>query len=186
MLFRSQKTLFFDPSAKVPLIIKWPGQYRSGVQVDDPAGLIDLFPTLCCAAEAEIQESCSGVDLTPLLKEGKKIDRDAIFCESSALKHPEHSGCMIRTAQYKFALYLDGQHELYDMRSDPGEWHNLSGHAELKEIEADLARRVRDFWHPDEQIDRYNRCPAMQKEKHFYLFSNQFIGSDGRVTNARP
>jgi choline-sulfatase len=181
-----QKTLFFDQSAKVPLIIKWPGQYRRNVQVDDITGSIDLFPTLCAAADVKIPDTCSGADLTPLLKGSGRIERDAIFSESAALKHPEHAGCMIRTPQYKYALYLDGHNELYDMENDPGEWHNLSGRAEYRETEEILAARVRDFWHPEDQIDRYNRCPAMKNEKHFYLYSNQFISSDGRVINARP
>ncbi len=136
--------------------------------------------------DVSVPDACSGADLTPIQNDGKRLERDAIFSESSALKHPEHSGCMIRTQKYKYALYLDGHNELYDMENDPGEWHNLSGCIEHRETEEALASRIRDFWHPEDQIDRYNRCPAMKNEKHFYLYSNQFISSDGRVINARP
>ncbi len=181
-----QKTLFFDASAKVPLIVTWPGRYRAGFKADDLVGLIDLFPTLCSAAGLAIPDSCSGVDLTPVLAEGRPLAREAIFSESSALKHPEHSGCMIRTKEYKFCTYLDGHHELYDMAADPGEWHNLAGTATYRAIETALEAWVRAFWRPDQQLDRYRQCPAMQNEKHFYFYSNQFVAADGRVVNARP
>ncbi len=181
-----QKTLFFDASAKVPLVIKWPERFRTGLRADDPVGLVDLFPTLCRVAGIRTPDSCAGVDLTPILAEGRPLARQAIFSESSALKHPEYSGCMIRTPKYKYCFYLDGHNELYDMENDPGEWHNLSGTADFQALEADLSSQVRDFWQPGEQIDRYRQCPAMDREKHFYFYSNQFIAADGRVVNARP
>lgn len=181
-----QKTVFFDASAKVPLIIRWPGQARVGQRSDTLVGLIDLFPTLCDAAQAPVPETCDGVSLAPLICEGKPTRREEIFCESVVLKVPEHAGCMIRTERYKYNYYLRGKHELYDMAADPGECVNLIDHPEYAGQASVLRQRVEAFWEPDRQMDRNRACPSMAREKHFYLYSNQFIGSDGAVFDAKP
>ena len=181
-----QKTLFYEASARVPLIVRWPGKATPGHTVEAPVGLIDLFPTMCEVAGIETPESCDGVSLTPVLSVGNDLGRDAIFSESTVLKHPTHAGCMIRTGNWKYAYYMDGAEELYNLDTDPDEWDNLAGKPENTDLQADLRRRVIDFWEPDKQIDRFNATPSMAREKHFYEYSNQFMLGDGTVVDARP
>jgi len=38
--------------------------------------------------------------------------------------------------------YSDGSEELYDHRTDPQEWHNLAGNAELQEVIREHARHL--------------------------------------------
>ena len=127
-----------------------------------------------------------GVSLIPSLTGNADLERDAIFSESTVLKHPTHAGCMIRTGNWKYACYLDGAEELYDLAVDPEEWDNLAGEPDVAALQADLRRRVVAFWEPDQQMDRFNATPSMAREKHFYEFSNQFILGDGTVVDARP
>ena len=35
----------------------------------------------------------------------------------------------MRTERWRYIRYADGAEELYDMHSDPHEWHNLAGEA---------------------------------------------------------
>lgn len=181
-----QKTLFFDASAKVPLIISYPKKFLSGRTVEDITGLIDIFPTICEAIGCDIPHSCDGLSLIPTLTDNKKLAREGIFSESTVLNRPEDSGCMIRTDRWKYNYYLDGSEELYDMISDPGEWNNLAGSHYYKEVLQELRKKVKDFWQPEKQLDRYHKTPMVKREKHFYQFSNQFILSDGTIIDARP
>lgn len=180
-----QKTVFFDRSARVPLIIRWPKWFPAGRR-QDMVGLLDLFPTMCEAAGIPIPEQCEGVSLMPLLRADGTIGRNAIFSESVVLKVPEHAGCMIRTGPWKYNLYLDGAQELYNLEEDPGEWHNLAANPGLAPEVTALRQRVEEFWRPEEQLSRYGKTPLMAREKHFYQFSNQFTLGDGTVVDARP
>jgi len=182
-----QKTVFFDASARVPLIVRWPRQIvATGTRLSQPAGLLDLFPTLCEAAGVAIPAQCEGTSLLPLLTKHGNFERDAIFSESTVLGNPVHAGCMIRTGDWKYNHYLDGDDELYNLKDDPMERKNLitdPAHAALAET---LKNRVIAFWEPDKQYERYNRTPMMYKQKDAHEFSNQFMLGAGLVFDGRP
>lgn len=181
-----QKTLFYEASARVPMIMRWPDVIDAGTVSDDIAGLIDMFPTICDAAGIEIPKTCEGISLIPHLKDGSAIPRKGIFSESAVLRATHISGCMYRTGNHKYCYYIDGSEELYDLSVDLDELNNLAGETSHKDIVAKYRETVKNFWKPGEYIERLNTTPIMCKEKHFYEFSNQFITGDGRVLDARP
>jgi choline-sulfatase len=181
-----QKTLFFEASARVPLLIRWPKRVRAGKRCSVPVGLIDLFPTLCEVAESAAPPTCEGMSLIPLLTDSGAFDRDAIYSETVLLRKPEHAGCMIRTGRWKYCYYLDGNEELYDLEKDRQEWNNLAQDPMQRDVVATLREKVIAFWKPDQFLQRYQKTPRMSREKHFYEFSNQFLLGDGSVADARP
>ena len=63
--------------------------------------------------------------------------RDAMLLNRGA-DLPDYDG--VRTARYVFVEYGTGERELYDLRHDPDEVHNLAGTLPL--VERRLARRV--------------------------------------------
>ena len=133
------KTLFFDASNKVPLIINQPGKSAAG-RSPELVGLLDLFPTCCEIAGANIPASCDGESLMPILAKDGAWTRDAIFSESAFLGFTELAGCMIRVGKWKYNHYLDGTEELYDMEQDPGEQNNRAEDQELKTIKQELKK----------------------------------------------
>lgn len=181
-----QKTLFYDDSSKVPLVIRWKGHLKAGCKVHDIVGLIDIYPTLCEFAGIQIPSFCDGLSLKDLMERGMHLSRDHIFSESVVLKVPEHAGCMLRNERYKYNYYLTGKHELYDLVADPREKNNLVDDVRYAEIKKRMRDEIEDFWEPSKQIERYQSCPRMSTEKHFYLYSNQFMTGDGSVFNGRP
>ncbi len=180
-----QKSVFFEDSARVPLIIRAPGACSPGLRSSQLVGLIDLYPTLCKSAGIAMPAHLDGVDLGPALRNGS-LARSELFCETSILKHPDQAGCMLRREQWKYCLYLDGYEELYDMTEDPGEWLNLALLNEYQDLCRDLRERVVTFFQPEQFAERYARTPRMPQEKHFYPFSNQFMGGNGVIFDARP
>ncbi len=178
------KTLFFDSSSRIPLLVRFPGTFAPR-HTDALVGLIDLFPTLCDLAETEVPDCCEGVSLLPALN-GTDLDRDGIFCESAFLGRPDMAGCMLRSGPWKYCSYLDGTAELYNLADDPGEWENLSGRADKADLERKLRERADQFWRPEKYLERMESTPKVARHKHCSEFSNQFISGDGLVFNGRP
>lgn len=180
------KTLFFDSSAKVPFIVRCPSLFTRGKREQSLVGLIDLFPTICEAAQVPIPASCEGMSLLPILTGPGPFSRREVFCESAFLGEPTDCGCMIRKEHWKYASYLDGSEELYDLEKDPGEWHNLAAESSAKSVVECLRAEVHRFWKPEKHLDRIAATPRAGREKHFCEFSNQFMLGNGTVANARP
>jgi choline-sulfatase len=181
-----QKTYFFDASARVPFLVRWPGRIPAGTTSDEPVGLIDLFPSFCAAAGAPVPAECEGVDLTAHWTRDEAVPRAGIRAESVVLDHLEHAGSMLRTREWKYNLYLDGHDELYDLRRDPAEERNLAPDPAHAAVRAALRADAAAWWRPEEQLARYQCTPMMRRQKDQYFFSNQFVTGDGTVFDGRP
>jgi choline-sulfatase len=181
-----QKTYFFDASARVPFLVRWPGRIEPGTTSDEPVGLIDLFPSFCAAAGATVPDECEGMDLTAHWTRREPVAREGIWSESVVLDHPDHAGCMLRTRGWKYNLYLDGHDELYDLIQDPEEWTNLATDPAQAGRRAAMRAEAEAWWRPEQQAERYRRTPMMQRQKDQYFYSNQFMGGDGTVFDGRP
>jgi len=63
-------------------------------------------------------------------------------------EHPESVGraTMIRTLSHKLVLRTYGDHELYDFNNDPLELKNVYGEKQYASVQADLERRMLDWY----------------------------------------
>ncbi|MFH1719886.1 MAG: sulfatase-like hydrolase/transferase, partial [Planctomycetota bacterium] len=106
----------YDPVVKVPLIIKWLGNNRSGTVSQQMVNNIDLAPTLCRAAGCEPGPGMHGQVLQ------HETDGHAIiFAESNGGRQ-----VMARSSNYKLILAAPGNENLFfDVRKDPLEMNNL-------------------------------------------------------------
>ncbi len=180
-----QKTLFFDASARVPLLVRWPAGIPTPRHVADLVGLVDWYPTFCELAGVATPDSCRGRSLTPLFA-GAALDRDEVWSESVVLGEPAHAGCMLRTDRWKLNHYLDGVDELYDLSADPAEQHNLFNDPAHQTTRERLLERLNLLWEPDLQRQRYDAHPIAPEHKHTYPYSNQYVLADGTMIDARP
>ena len=46
----------------------------------------------------------------------------------------------MRSQRWRYIRYADGSEELYDMRHDPNEWHNLAGNSRYDAVRRDHIR----------------------------------------------
>jgi choline-sulfatase len=153
------KMNFFEPSAKVPMLVAAPGRVRPGV-VTTPVSLLDVTPTLIDLAGLDRPDGLDGDSLLSI------TDGDA-----RRTIHGEYLGegaiapiLMIRRGSHKFVWSEPDPPQLYDLAADPHELDNLApAHplvAELtSEVHADcdvatLDAAVRSDQHSRAQVDR--------------------------------
>jgi arylsulfatase A-like enzyme len=118
------KSVLYDEAVRVPLIMRLPGRIPAG-RVDAErlvSNGLDLFPTLCDYARADVPSGRLGASLRPIA-EGRAGApwRDSLFVESQ-------NGCMVRTGRYAYSVYDCGEHPeaLFDHEADPGEMTNVA------------------------------------------------------------
>ena len=84
--------------------------------------LIDLYPTLAALCGLQVEHKLDGVSLASVLKNPREAqDREVL------LPHMQRGSYAVINQQWRYIYYQDGSEELYDLRSDPDEWHNLMG-----------------------------------------------------------
>ena len=106
----------YDPTVKVPLIIKWPGNINSGTLSQRMVQNIDLAPTICSVAGCR-----SGVNMSGLNLMQQNNGHELIFAEAGK-RH-----VMARSENYKLILNNNprGKNQFYDLKKDPLEKNNL-------------------------------------------------------------
>ena len=65
----------------------------------------------------------TGKSFRPLLSDPAQPFKQAAF---TVVTRPGGIGRTVRTARYRYTLWPDGSHELYDHDKDPDEYHNIA------------------------------------------------------------
>jgi arylsulfatase A-like enzyme len=78
---RDGKQSMYEGGIRVPTCAVWPGKIAAGSRSDARIMTMDIFPTVCAAAEASFDNAIDGVSLLPLLTgESKSLEpRDLFF-----------------------------------------------------------------------------------------------------------
>lgn len=168
------KRLMYEPSIRVPMLLRWPGGVSPG-RVDERHLVlnIDVAPTFLDVAGSAIPATMQGASWQPLLHDGASPWRRDFLYEyyefPAAHCVRPHRG--VRDARWKYIhFYRDPEEEeLYDLQSDPAEMRNLAAdpaHAvELSRLRTRLAELRRE--HGDDDPPGYlppqaepRPCPA--------------------------
>jgi choline-sulfatase len=130
------KMSFFEPSARVPLIVSAPGRLPSR-RVAEPVSLLDVAPTLLELSShpraEELAAEVDGASLAPLLDGRAAGRREDVVAEYLA-EGVSSPALMIRRGRHKFVSCGTDPDQLYDLAGDPHELVNLAEdptHAEL-------------------------------------------------------
>ncbi len=134
-----RKSALWEEPTRVPLIWIAPGVTRPGGTSDRTVDLMSVYPTLCDLAEIPIPEHVEGPSIVQLLKNPKsEWERPAI----STHGYKNHA---IRTEDWRYIRYSNGDEELYDIKADPFEWTNLADRSQSTAVKLALAD-----WLPDQ------------------------------------
>ena len=146
---RAGKGYAYEGGLRVPLLIKAPGTTRPGAVCNTPVISHDFFPTLLALAgapPAASRTAVDGVSLLPLLQGAAGLPRQELFWH---YPHFWNGGkitpySVARVGDWKLIrFYESGTEELYKLRDDLGEQHDLAASQPAKRQE--LGRRL-DQW----------------------------------------
>lgn len=123
-----------EGGVRSPLFIRWPASIPAKHRVPYIAGAVDLLPTLasmCDLPTAHLPEKpLDGIDISPLLKEGKRQWRDRLLFS--------HWRDRVSVRNQRFRL--DNAGKLYDIPADPGQRNNVA--EQHPKVAASLAAAV--------------------------------------------
>ena len=137
------KKVFFDPAARVPLVIRAPDHCAPG-RVRQPVSLVDLAPTLMSLGGHDgDQPLVEPLDGNDLLARADGEAHDVVSeIMSEGLAEPV---IMIRRGRHKFIGGPRHPSQLYDLEADPLEVSDLAQdaayHDTLADFQAEMARR---------------------------------------------
>ncbi len=170
----------YEGGTRVPLIIYWPGVIKPGSVCETPVISMDFYPTILDVAGIKdpAHHAMDGLSLVPLLRQKGKFQRDALFWHYPHYQHYQLGGTTpysaIRAGDFKLIEFLDDQRvELYNLKDDIGEQHNLAKEMPAKADE--LRARLHDWRkevgaqmparNPNYDPARPEHDPAVDKKK---------------------
>lgn len=177
------KRLMYEPAIRIPLIIRYPNRIKAGAHRDEMVLTVDLAPTIYDLVGVKTPSTVQGKSLMRLA-EGKsepnwRKDWLYEFYEYPGFENvPPSRG--IRTERYKYINYFlePQEYELYDLKMDPDEMHNLYGKPGYEQIIKQLQTRLVELRH--ELKDNYNYVPPNWPEDMRRAMPDTLPTSGGR------
>ena len=114
----------FDTTYRIPMIIKDPLSNRKGEEDNNFVYLHDLTPTCNEVAGKKAPEFFDGESLLPILRESKTNERKGVLGQLAG-HFVAFEQRMWRREDYKLIFNATDVGELYDLKNDPQELHNL-------------------------------------------------------------
>ena len=166
------KQTFYDESAKVPLIMKWAGRIPQNETCTQITNLVDLSAAMVEAGDGPALPGIDGHSLLPLALQADQQPETAWLDETYSEYCTDglaawsggrvvHSR-MVRSGQWKFNYYHGYQHQLFDLKSDPEEMHNLVSDPDHSALVEQLTEKILSGWCP-EQINALMQSRNQQK-----------------------
>jgi arylsulfatase A-like enzyme len=163
-LIRAGKILPYEPSLRTPLLMRGPGIPAGGTRYD-PIMSIDLAPTIAAAAGTVPRHEVDGWSMLEVARRGDRGWTRAVLTETGSrdvIRDTDEAGVPldprdpgeadmrwalgIRTPRFLYVDLATGEEELYDLQSDPAQYHNVvtdPSHAEDLRLLREELRRMR-------------------------------------------
>lgn len=144
------KRLMYEPSIRIPMMIRYPKLIQAGTVRDEMVLNIDAPVMLLDLVGIPAPDTMQGRSFLPLARGRSLPDwrKDWLYeyYEYPGFENVRpHRG--VRTERYKYIHFFTEpqEWEIYDLQSDPEENHNLYGKAGYEELTARLAKRLEEL-----------------------------------------
>jgi len=111
-----------------------PGMTTPGARCERTVDLMSVYPTLCKLAGVPIPDHVEGREITSLLQ-----NPNAAWNVPAITTHG-YENHAVRSEQYRYIRYANGDEELYDSLNDPYEYENLANKPGLQIVKNELAK----------------------------------------------
>jgi arylsulfatase A-like enzyme len=130
-----RKFALWEEATRAPFIWVAPGVTKPGGRCDRPVDFMSIYPTLCDLTGLTTPKHNEGVSIKKLLADPKAEWKLPALTTHGFQNHA------IRTEQWRYIRYANGDEELYDHNKDEFEFTNLAlKSAEFVSVKAELAR----------------------------------------------
>jgi hypothetical protein len=161
---RSGKASLYEGGTREPFIFAWPGKAKAGATSDILFQTVDFYPTLLSFVGLKPHDGIKldGHDQSKALLGGES-PRDRVFCHfphgtatRDSVMDGFYAGTYVRKGDWKLIRFYarndDGTDdlELYDLKNDLGERHNLA--KEKPELVKELNGLITDFLKDTEAV----------------------------------
>ncbi|MBC8358170.1 MAG: DUF4976 domain-containing protein, partial [Candidatus Aminicenantes bacterium] len=140
------KRLMYEESIRVPLLVKYPKMVKPGTINEEMVLNVDFAPTILALAGAPIPETMDGENFKPLLRRKETLWREDFLYEyyEYPAVHMVRKNRGVRTKRWKYIHYFEEpqEFELFDLKNDPHEMHNLINDPAYKDILERLKARM--------------------------------------------
>lgn len=180
---RGRKTMIYEGGHRVPCFVRWPaGKLKSPADVDTPAEVQDILPTLIELCSLKNTAKFDGLSLASLLK-GKGSIPDRMMVVQYGQIPKKYESTVIHG---KYRL-VNGT-ELYDIKADPGQKTDIA--TKQPEVAASM-RKYYDKWWEGVEPGLKEFCPisiGSPKENPTVLSSSDweeiYADNPGHVSSA--
>jgi choline-sulfatase len=141
------KTNFYEGSARVPLLMRYPGKISGGSHIQQPATLMDIGPTISDFCKADHLPQRDGESLFPVLSGSQdQQDERAIISQLGDVKGDTPS-VMVRKGPWKLVDHVGYEApQLFDIFSDSDELDDLGDEPDFRDIIHDLRNELSGKW----------------------------------------
>jgi arylsulfatase A-like enzyme len=129
-----RKFALWEEPTRMPLMWVVPGVTKPGTICDRPVDLMSLYPTLMELTGTTKPAHVEGVSIKPLLANPKAAWTQPAV---TTYRFKNHA---VRSAEWRYIRYENGEEELYDEVKDPNEYTNLAGKPEFAAKKVELAK----------------------------------------------
>jgi arylsulfatase A-like enzyme len=139
---RVNKGIPLEGSARIPLLISYPGKIRPGTVIHEALNNVDFKPTILALMGVSSAGGDEGRDASALFRTGQAPAgwQDITFSRNSA-----GNWLMAATRRYKFIVSRDSDPCLFDLDADPFELRNIFSQPSARETVRELGRALAEY-----------------------------------------
>ena len=128
-IYRGHKRDLYEGGIRVPMIATWKGAIEPGGTTDHVSAFWDVMPTIAELIGAKTPEQINGISFLPTLLGKKQPKHEHLYWEFQT-QYGKPAQAVLMGDQWKAVRVVEKKKftpmEIYDLKSDPGEQHNLA------------------------------------------------------------
>lgn len=165
--FLWRKSYAYQPSARIPMIVRGPGAPRGSVSTV-PVEIRDVLPTLAAAAGADLPAGCDGQNLLAVSRQWIDLEHDVCY------HHTNHWNALT-DGRWKYIYHaFDGSEQLFDLVNDPAE---LQESDDMEQLRLWRSRLVK---HLEPRGDEWVRGGRLALRPQRRLYGPNYPAAGGR------
>ena len=141
---RVYKMIFYESSARVPFIVRWPQKIANGKETDACINTPDIMPTLLSmmGMKKHIPAEVEGMNLSKITLGKTGSEPKMAFLQGMGHTYQwkdGHEWRAVRSKQYTYARYLiDGKELLFDNSKDPLQMNNQADSPVYEKVKKEM------------------------------------------------